>query len=525
VLTTLIDKSLVIVDPELRGVGRYRLLDGVREIAAEQAAAAGETPRLRAAHRDRMLAMAVDVAERAFVRGDPPWPERVSMYHRVLAERPNFHLALAYCAESGEAEAGLRICHALGGSWLASGDVNEGAAWIDRLLAVHGPVADGVRARALAVRAELAFEQQDYARAAEFAAICLRLSRASGDGNPATALRLQALSLLMTGRATQALRYADEALAAARQMRDDWEVGVALASRAGVLTARGELAQAKAGYVDALDALAGNNRWGVANVLYGLGQLARARGDGADAASYFGDAIAIFAEIDARPEIARCLGGIGMVALAQGDLDAARSSLAQSVRLSLGTGQRLGCARGLAALAAVSAAEHDTERAVTVAAAALSLCEVVGAATASAVRRIEELVAAAKTQLSPAQVTSLIGEGRALSPHQALSLVTSAAASTTTTTAADRPARHATRSEPADRVKPDRTPVWPGPLSDREQEVAMLVARGLSNRAIGEKLFITQATAARHVANIFVKLGFSSRSQVASWVLRSQDVR
>jgi DNA-binding NarL/FixJ family response regulator len=51
--------------------------------------------------------------------------------------------------------------------------------------------------------------------------------------------------------------------------------------------------------------------------------------------------------------------------------------------------------------------------------------------------------------------------------------------------------------------------------------VAILVARGLSNRAIGDKLFISQATAARHVANIFVKLGFSSRSQVTAWVIRS----
>ena len=50
---------------------------------------------------------------------------------------------------------------------------------------------------------------------------------------------------------------------------------------------------------------------------------------------------------------------------------------------------------------------------------------------------------------------------------------------------------------------------WPGPLTDREQEVARLVADGATNRAIGEKLAISQATAARHVANIFVKLGFS----------------
>ena len=61
---------------------------------------------------------------------------------------------------------------------------------------------------------------------------------------------------------------------------------------------------------------------------------------------------------------------------------------------------------------------------------------------------------------------------------------------------------------------------WPGPLTGREREVAILIARGLSNRAIGDRLYITQATAARHVANIFAKLGFTNRSQVIAWVVR-----
>jgi len=40
---------------------------------------------------------------------------------------------------------------------------------------------------------------------------------------------------------------------------------------------------------------------------------------------------------------------------------------------------------------------------------------------------------------------------------------------------------------------------------------------GRSNRAIGQELFISPATAARHVANILAKLGFSSRAQIAAW--------
>ncbi len=44
-----------------------------------------------------------------------------------------------------------------------------------------------------------------------------------------------------------------------------------------------------------------------------------------------------------------------------------------------------------------------------------------------------------------------------------------------------------------------------------------LLGAGLSNREIATKLFISPATAARHVANILAKLDFSSRSQVAAW--------
>jgi DNA-binding NarL/FixJ family response regulator len=57
----------------------------------------------------------------------------------------------------------------------------------------------------------------------------------------------------------------------------------------------------------------------------------------------------------------------------------------------------------------------------------------------------------------------------------------------------------------------------PPALTAREHEVVALIARGASNRAIAEELFISPATAARHVANILGKLGFNSRSQVAAW--------
>jgi ATP/maltotriose-dependent transcriptional regulator MalT len=56
-----------------------------------------------------------------------------------------------------------------------------------------------------------------------------------------------------------------------------------------------------------------------------------------------------------------------------------------------------------------------------------------------------------------------------------------------------------------------------GPLSERELQVLHLLAAGKTNRAIAEDLFISEKTVARHVSNIFDKLGVSSRSAATAW--------
>jgi DNA-binding CsgD family transcriptional regulator len=61
----------------------------------------------------------------------------------------------------------------------------------------------------------------------------------------------------------------------------------------------------------------------------------------------------------------------------------------------------------------------------------------------------------------------------------------------------------------------------PNLLSSRECEVAALVARGLSNRAIAEALVISEGTAEVHVKSILSKLGFRSRAQIAVWAVES----
>lgn len=58
-------------------------------------------------------------------------------------------------------------------------------------------------------------------------------------------------------------------------------------------------------------------------------------------------------------------------------------------------------------------------------------------------------------------------------------------------------------------------PLWESDkLTRREKEVAYLISKNLSNREIGEELFISEATVKKHVSNIFEKLGIDSREQL-----------
>ena len=60
----------------------------------------------------------------------------------------------------------------------------------------------------------------------------------------------------------------------------------------------------------------------------------------------------------------------------------------------------------------------------------------------------------------------------------------------------------------------------PAALSRREREVAQLVARGLTNREIAERLYLSERTVDNHMHHILDKLGFDSRVQVATWLAK-----
>jgi predicted ATPase/DNA-binding NarL/FixJ family response regulator len=514
-LAALIDKSLVTLDAELEGDARYRLLDTIREYAIGRLDASGEGPTIRLRHRDYMLKLIEDIVDIAFVRGDPPWPVRVALYRRALAERANCRAALATSMSCGDTELGLRICTGMRSPWVAYGEATDGAAWFDRFLGAEGDVSAAIRARALMARAELALEQQDYRAGAEYAQAGLDLCRASGSGGAAAALRALAVVSLRAGRHEDALASIEAAAQAARGDGDEWEEGLALAVKATIMAHQNLLDEAQRAFTDALEVLRDNNGWGVAQALYGCGSLARSRGDHAAALGYFRDALALYRELDARPEIARCLIGIGWVALSQGDQQLARSSLTESLQLSLATGQRLAVARGLEAFAVLAVAGGDPARAAKLQSAALALRAAAGHAPSSGARsRLDRLVESAGRQVGPAAAAALIAEGSGMSAHDAVRFAAGPGSGELSGDATP-------QAVPPQAVAPVSSGAT-ATLTAREREIATLITRGLSNRGIADELVISPATAARHVANIFSKLGFTSRAQLAAWAAQRE---
>lgn len=396
--------------------------------------------------------------------------------------------------------------------------------------------------------AELAFENQDYPTARQHASAALAASAFCPDACVAGALRLVALISLRAGAAAVALARADAAVAAAREHADRWEEGLALTARAAILVRAGAPEDARESFTAALGLLSASNGWGVASVLTGLGGLARARGETAAALQHFRSALELFREIGARTEMARCLAGIGWLSLAAGDLDSAADNMAESLDLSMAAGQRLAIARGLEAIAALAVARGDYLGALRFDGASAALRATLAPARSSPPGG-HAILAAVRPHLPAAAAADAIAEGSRLSTHEAARLALAfargegepapnaqlqSAGPRTPGPQSGQPQAggsqavqprtggqepevpgQAGRGAPDRGIRAARQPVCV--LTVREREVALLVARGLSNRAIAAELFISPATAARHVANILGKLGLSSRAQIAAW--------
>jgi predicted ATPase len=421
-IAALVDKSLVVVEPEILGQARYRMLDTIREYAAARLAEAGESARLQLVLRDYTLVTAEQSLAIGMAQVPVPWSDRVDCSRRYIVDEGNISQVLTWCLAHDEAEIGLRICIAVSPRWLVWGTFAEGGEWLDSFLDLDVPTpARQVRGAALVARAQLAISS-DPAAAEALAEEGLALCRdVDEDFWAATALNLLSEIALQTGRADEAVARADHALALAQAAGDGWNEGyaqgtkAAIAARAGQLSEAEQLASTSVSVMRHID-----QQWGVARVLLGLGDLARLRRHPGEAHDRYVEALGILEEIGARSEIARCLAGLGRVAMDLGAVEQARQHLTNSIELSQATGTRIGVARGLEVFATLAVQEKQSERAVQLAAAAAALRESAGVPPPPP-GRTEKYLASAR-HLGESAVARLWAQGLALSCEAAVAL-------------------------------------------------------------------------------------------------------
>jgi predicted ATPase len=167
-LQSLIDKSL------LRHVDdRFRMLETIREYAAERLEASGEAEEPRRRHADHFLALAEE-AEPSLFADSKEWLDRLAREH------DNFRAALDRLEASGQTWLALRLAGALSRFWYMKGQSSEGRRRLDNLLAAdERPTA--ARAKALNGAARLALRAGDLAAVRRLAEEGLALHRKLGD--------------------------------------------------------------------------------------------------------------------------------------------------------------------------------------------------------------------------------------------------------------------------------------------------------------------------------------------------------
>jgi predicted ATPase/class 3 adenylate cyclase len=249
-LQSLLDQSLLRRREE-HGQTRYRMLETIRELAAEKLREAGEDVALRRRHAEHFLAVALSANLAPDVEG--------TMRHDlVIPERENMRAALTWALDNGEWELGLELVVALENYW-ATNAAHEGLEWAQLLLA--SAPADSSRRRFRALRVQGGMENilgQTESSEPHFEQ-ALAMARELGDElGVAILLHRLATSAVRRGDMERVRSLAQESLAAFRQ------VGFAK-GEAQALTSLADVAQAEGDLEGALELLEGGRRFAISS--------------------------------------------------------------------------------------------------------------------------------------------------------------------------------------------------------------------------------------------------------------------
>src|SRR5919107_456300 len=291
-LTSLVDKSLVLVDQQRGGEARYRLLETVRQYGQEKLNESGEGPTIKRHHADFFLKFAEQVEPNLNGKDRGSWLERLEIEH------DNFRAALAWSSEEeAEGETGLRLAGALSWFWFHREYWSEWRKWLDRALAAQ-----------------------------------------EGAGEPRwTAARAKALSgggflAWMQGDQVTARSQLEESVALLREVGDKQGLAQALRFLSGSFESQGEYALARPLAEESVELFReGEDKFGLAITLSRLGITALAQGDDAAAWAYLEEGVAFSREIEDDWALALALRNLGIGAFRLGDYERSATWLRESL--------------------------------------------------------------------------------------------------------------------------------------------------------------------------------------------------
>ncbi|WP_328501790.1 LuxR C-terminal-related transcriptional regulator [Streptomyces sp. NBC_00457] len=453
----LVDKSVLCREPGPDGV-RYRLLFTLRHYGLERLRRRpGEETAARRRQRDWTQACAA-AHERAWF--GPGQRETVA---RLRADQDNLRAALDFCLTApGERLAGLRLAGTLWFYWHACGAPREGRYWLDRALDAN-PEPTPERARGLWVAGLLAAATQDLARGLDLAKDARRLARHLGD--PAETA------------------HAEYVIGVLQLFGNDLQIALAHFETA---VARG---RAPGQHLS----MHGLDKVELACALALLGQADRA-------VAVCEAALPECAEHDEDWVRSYLLRILALAHTVRQDWPRAERHALDALRRKLDVNDVIGIGLTLDLLAVIAAERGTPERAAVLLGAADRVW-----ADIDKGRWGSDALNSARRQCEKRARETLDGPAfqRSYERGSALGFTEAAAYALS-----DEQPPDDTSERPSNGVR----------LTRRETEVAALVAEGLANQQIADRLVIARRTAEGHVERILSKLGFSNRSQIAAWV-------
>lgn len=362
-LTSLANKSLIVFEeraPEQSGdveIGRYRLLEMVRQYAAERLEASGAAAQSKARHRDFFLALAQEAEPNLKGSEQQLWLQHLG------TESDNLRAAVAWCGiEKEGGRIALQIVGALWQFWELRGYYNEGRTSLAEALGRDGSQErTGGRAKALYAAGVFAFYQGDYGAAQTLCAESLEIFRELGN-KQGTAWSLKDLGRLACaqGDYKTAQSLYEESLAISQELDDRQGSGWTLNDLGNLAGAQGNYGAARTFHAASL-AISQNLRdtEGIAWCLHHLGGVARMQGDYGAAQTFHKESLAIFRELGIRQGSAWALNYLGNVACARDDYERALMLFEEGLTIFRELGNKQGMAWSFNDMGKLAEAQGD----------------------------------------------------------------------------------------------------------------------------------------------------------------------